>query len=660
MGKLNILEVSKRTYRNRVHRATALRLRMQQLLALRIASSVRTNDAPFVRPYAAPSASVSPHNTPTYTPHIDSASHVHESEHDSDVEQPNDNATPSLLEALRHWVSDFAVQQTAVTSLLKLLCDHNVSGLPKDCRTLVQTPRAREVVSVSPGTYSHIGLFKALDVYMRNCTIRPDKLALDINIDGVPISASSNDGFWLILMSVVADDSERQIFVVGAYQGKSKPQDFSAFLMPFISEAKELRSYVFEGKSVEVAIRCVVCDAPARNSCLATKSHNGYYGCGRCSQKGVYRIDKHRMTFPDYHAPKRTNESFRRRSQAQHHHVVDSPFLGLDIDMVTQFPLDYLHTVCLGVVKKLLNMWIKGDTRSKIGTSAVRTITDRLVAVSQMQPSEFQRKCRGLNEVFNFKGTEFRSLILYILPVVTKDILADNKYQNLLFLHVALQILVDPTICRSHAHVAQKLLLKFVQSFRYAYGSDHLVYNVHSLLHIVDDVMMYGPLDSYSAFPFESYMSKVKKMLHKKNQTLPQLCNRVEESYLLYKPPTIKQHNVTFKKACKSQFGVYKEVVFTDFKIKDTVRDQWFMTNDSEIYKFDSCCKADSSISARKVVNKVDFFDLPIPSSLLEIYKSDGTLSNLVQMNISKVKSKIFAMPLDGNLIFAPLRHTNK
>ena len=37
------------------------------------------------------------------------------------------------------------------------------------------------------------------------------------------------------------------------------------------------------------------------------------------------------------------------------------------------------------------------------------------------------------------------------------------------------------------------------------------MYNVHGLIHIAEDVKRFGPLDSYSAFPFENYLGHLKQ-----------------------------------------------------------------------------------------------------------------------------------------------------
>ena len=42
------------------------------------------------------------------------------------------------------------------------------------------------------------------------------------------------------------------------------------------------------------------------------------------------------------------------------------------------------------------------------------------------------------------------------------------------------------------------------------YGNDTLDYNVHGLFHLAQDVRWFGPLESFSAFSFESFLNRIK------------------------------------------------------------------------------------------------------------------------------------------------------
>lgn len=105
-----------------------------------------------------------------------------------------------------------------------------------------------------------------------------------------------------------------------------------------------------------VQIRSVICDNPARAFVTYVKSHNGYFGCGKCMQEGTY--SNHHMLFLESTAPLRTDQNFKNRIQEDHHTSV-SPFESIQLPMVSRFPLDYVHLICLGVTKKIVAIVVK-------------------------------------------------------------------------------------------------------------------------------------------------------------------------------------------------------------------------------------------------------------------------------------------------------------
>ncbi|KAM7303428.1 hypothetical protein ISCGN_013386 [Ixodes scapularis] len=73
---------------------------------------------------------------------------------------------------------------------------------------------------------------------------------------------------------------------------------------------------------------------------------------------------------------------------------------------------------------------------------------------------------------------------------------------------------------------AQKLLKYFAQEFGKLYGEMQLVYNVHTLSHLAEQCLDHGALGTFSAFPFESYLGKIKK-LRSSSKPLSQLSRRI-------------------------------------------------------------------------------------------------------------------------------------
>ena len=128
-------------------------------------------------------------------------------------------------------------------------------------------------------------------------------------------------------------------------------------------------------------------------------------------------------------------------------------------------------------------------------------------------PTEFARKPRSLKELDRWKATEFRQFLLYTGPIILYRILDPAIYNNFLLLFSAISILVCPRLSSNYAEYAKTLLKTFVNHYADIYGKDLVVYNVHGLIHLPDDVKMHGPLDTFSSFPFENYLQKLKKWL---------------------------------------------------------------------------------------------------------------------------------------------------
>lgn len=286
----------------------------------------------------------------------------------SDVESTNESVEYHVIDELlddciekflQEWALEYNVNHNCLNSLLSFL-KNDYPFLPKDARTLLKTPQTREVIDISNGKYAHIGVENNLKMYLNNLKSNevPEELLIDFNIDGLPNSKSSNSCFWLILGRIVKA-KEFGIFTVGIYHGYSKPENFEEFLNPMVDEMLTLmQSYEHNGKQIKIKIRLFVCDAPARAACTGVKGHTGYHSCHKCTIEGEYVHNK--VTFSGC-GVLRTDASFRNRIDEEHH-VKNSPLEKLQIDMVAQFPHDYLHVILLGNMRKLIRMWIGGRT----------------------------------------------------------------------------------------------------------------------------------------------------------------------------------------------------------------------------------------------------------------------------------------------------------
>jgi hypothetical protein len=73
-------------------------------------------------------------------------------------------------------------------------------------------------------------------------------------------------------------------------------------------------------------------------------------------------------------------------------------------------------------------------------------------------------------------------------------------------------------------------MLGFVDHFGKLYGAGNMVYNIHCLIHLTQDARRYGSLDNVSAFPFENYLGKLKKLVRKPSQPVQQIVRRLSEA----------------------------------------------------------------------------------------------------------------------------------
>ncbi|KAF5397452.1 hypothetical protein PHET_09260 [Paragonimus heterotremus] len=73
------------------------------------------------------------------------------------------------------------------------------------------------------------------------------------------------------------------------------------------------------------------------------------------------------------------------------------------------------------------------------------------------------------------------------------------------------------------------MLIKTIDQFAALYGESELVYNVHNVIHLCDGVRLRGSMDAFSAFPYGSYLSTLKHLLHLPTLPASQLFRRFVE-----------------------------------------------------------------------------------------------------------------------------------
>lgn len=420
--------------------------------------------------------------------------------------------------------------------------------------------------------------------------------------------------------------------------------------------------------TVPVKVRAFICDSPARALIKGVVNFNGKHGCLKCTVVGEYSQVSRTVTFLNYDCPKRNDKDFRSKKDEEHHKL-DSPLLKLNIDMVENFPVcDSLHLIDLGVMKRLLTGWRDGNFGKYLTKWCSKDIEKVNLFLSKCSmPKEIHRSVRKLDVLAHWKGSEYRTFLYYLSIVILKDTLPVQAYYHFLHLFCAI------TICSNEKHfkflsIADKMLQIFVDIFKNIYGKDYISSNIHNLTHIVDEVVKFGTLQSFNAYPFENKLYVIKNLIRQGNKPLQQAARRLNERFHLeIENFHQNQKRQVFIKESRTQGRTtVKELCFDSFTLSEKEQNKWFLSEEDYVIELQTLStdnkddSKDISIHGYRINNVFDVFDEPLKSSFLNIYKCDRNNYNKskVVCGVSKVKCKLVKIEYNSELFFIPLLHT--
>lgn len=568
---------------------------------------------------------------------------------------------------IKDWALSEYVPAKTLKSLLLILRKY-FKHLPADPRTLLSTPKSTSLRVVEPGVYYHYGLKNNLiDFLNTNLNYNQSNIDVVFNIDGLPLSKSSGSQLWPILGSVMGF---KEVFVIGLYHSFfSKPENVNVYLHDFVQESQLLveDGFMFKSKNYSCSIKMFVADTPAKAFTLCIKHHSGYSSCTKCCTEGEY-VER-RVCFPDMDSLSRTDASFAEMTDYDYHHGI-TPLLNIPgFGPVTNVPIDYMHLVCLGVVKKLINLWFHGPMNVRLRSSQEKEISVNIDKIKLYVPIEFQRKPRSLNEYKFWKAVEFRSFLLYIGPVVLKNKIPIDVYNNFLTLHVAIKILCGNGLTEELILYAEQLLKHFVIIFKEIYGVHNLSHNVHGLIHLANDCKMFGPLDNFSAFRFENCMQQLLKLIRKHNYPIQQVVRRLAErnSTILSKNISstadvvlcTQHNNGPLPLSCHSP--QYERITFNGLTlIANNLKNGCCLTQNGSFviiknfaYQSKNLCFVGNQFLVR-----TELYDYPCKSSHFNIYELNDLSTELEVWDIKSIKNKIFLYKSpNGNFAAFPIHH---
>lgn len=115
-------------------------------------------------------------------------------------EEPNISREEIFTLKLKKWAVKHRITAMAINDLLQILIFAGFNFLPKDSRTIMETPKNLNIKTLTHGRMWYHGLKTCLE----NVHIYPNVsiLTLNWNFDGLPEFKSSDLQFWPILASI--------------------------------------------------------------------------------------------------------------------------------------------------------------------------------------------------------------------------------------------------------------------------------------------------------------------------------------------------------------------------------------------------------------------------------------------------------------------------
>lgn len=421
-------------------------------------------------------------------------------------------------------------------------------------RIVTQIPEAMSVIKMSTGRYLHCGIARTVDRYTTEWPsdrlVQLTVAVYVLQLSDISIASSKRHIILMgrakspvIIMPTTMPMTEeasmqRQqplntvAFPLGVYEGTFNDGPIgNEIFAPFVSEMQHLEQHGFwrENHGMPTAaqeqpmrrsriiMRAFVCDpiAAALLSCCVLPTNTR--GCIKCSVVGKLTTFpggtihiKHvaPVTYPAI-APdelRRVDDDFRKVLDGRFH--LARPLIDrlATAGVCSSVVLDYKHTICGGVMRRLWMLWTCGKLEHRLNKKTLERITLHLDEFAKNLPRDVRHGPKSLADWENWTPYDWRQFLLFYGPVVLAQTLPNYMYTHFLSLYLGTRMMIGDRAVLN-ASIIGFLLRRFVGDFVLIYGEGQVDYNIHALLHVEDAVKTFGPMDDISGFGYDSLLN---------------------------------------------------------------------------------------------------------------------------------------------------------
>ena len=194
---------------------------------------------------------------------------------------------------------------------------------------------------------------------------------------------------------------------------------------------------------------------------------------------------------------------------------LEQPFFNLLKDM----PCEYMHLVCLEVVKRMFELNFKvGEVRerkTKRKLSSPTLYNEKVKLVKFLRESS--RRARNL-DFSVMKASEFRNGLIFLFPIILDCIEDEFKNDKKIWLHLVFMIraciIPNDEFRKIDDDQVESAGKKFYNLYEKLYGQINCTYSIHVASSHLLQMRGNRPLTFKSAFKFEGFFAEMRNLFH--------------------------------------------------------------------------------------------------------------------------------------------------
>ena len=378
------------------------------------------------------------------------------------------------------------------------------------------------------------------DEYLNNAGIQnfvrdSMNLTLSFNSDGVQPFNSGPKSLWPVLCTINELDIrfKSKFVMLSSLWFASKKPNPDSYMQPFVEEGRKLfrEGVTWRDKDgnvhrTRVMVLLSTFDSVARPMFSAMTQYNGLFGCTFCFHPGVsirtgrgngnVRCYPVMIPFP----PQRTHENtvtlgrlaVETQKRQQGVKGLSRLLLLPGYNSVNGTVPDSMHACWLGITNQFLGLWLDGTNTSYYIGNRIEQIDE--IMLNGEPISEILRTQRSLDHRHYYKASEFRNFTMFYSAAAVSDFLPAKFFRHWLLFVNCMRLLFAVEVSRSNIRIARQLAYTFVAGIPELYGVQHVSFNCHLLIHIVECTERWGAPWAYSAFMYEDIGGTLAKIFN--------------------------------------------------------------------------------------------------------------------------------------------------